>query len=324
MIDSSCRIGYHDAWPDGADKEIDMMNISTRFLPLKVLALVLYAHPGSAQVYDEMFDPSCRLLQGIDTVSVGKDMEPWVFTVEGVKENAEQSEAQSTTPKLTIRVLKTGRVVQVLDNFADIEGLGLTDINIDGYLDLRVEGHPMNLSPTFEFWTFSQQKAEFEMNPAFSGLNDYSIDVEKRQIRSSSQETGGRGGETTVYEVIDEGLNPIEYTSENRLDFEHQQLVSGMLQTVGLRSFLEESDDMGTLSTYHRKGDSLCLVEKVWIHIGVEPTQLEMANKVADCEPWGCYVFLKKEKYEYELVDGIQQIKRTLRYKVENSKWQPD
>jgi hypothetical protein len=289
------------------DKEINIIkHRSSRFIMAFVI-VVSGAIPANAQVFDDDYDSTCRLLRGNDTLSIGANMPLWVFTV--------------GNSKLSVRKLDTGEILQVIDSVRDVR-MGLTDINIDGYLDLRVEREPNNLDPTFDFWLFSQATMTFEYSEDFSRLLDYSIDAQRHEIESSSQLTGGRGGEKWRYAIEDNALRPIRHTYGNRLDYEAEAMVGGTLRTVEQSVENQVNDSVSTLSKYKMVGDSLCLFEKLWlVYPQHTPTEAQLANNVALCEPWGCYVLMRMEQYEYEVLHGHVHLKGVRRSKVQGDRW---
>ena len=225
---------------------------------------------------------------------------------------------------------ETDSLLQIVSDTGDYwePSLKFIDINLDGYLDMEFYVSYSNLVPIYSFWIYDSAKSLFIYSDEYSVLNDYSIDIEKREIESFAQSTGGRGGYTEKYKIVDGHLSLFETESSNYYDYERQEVINGVLKTVALEKEDWAKDDEGNhlsiIEIYKLVNDSLLSTEKNWLTaIGMPYPDDISDNDIYNCGPWGgCLKYLRKEVYSYDIESNGYIIKDTTRYQVINNKWE--
>jgi hypothetical protein len=170
-------------------------------------------------------------------------------------------------------------------------GVDYIDINLDGYLDIDIDLGVSNLTPIHSFWLFEKLDNKFYYSPDFSQLNAYNIDLDKKEINSYSQSTGGRGGSSEKYKVENGNLYLIETEYSNYYDYERKELINGILRTVEVDELNEVKDDEGNyinvINSYNLVDDSLLLTEKNWLIEFKGEDYSKYDSDTYDCGPWG-------------------------------------
>ena len=202
-------------------------------------------------------------------------------------------------------------------------GVEYVDVNLDGYLDLDIDLGSFNLTPFHSFWLYDQLKNEFYHSPEFSQLNDYSIDVDEKEIESYSPSTGGRGGYSDKYKIKNGNLFLMKTEYSNYYDYQRQEIVNNVLRTDSLVKTDWVSSVTSVFETYSLLNDSLLLTEKSWLTGVKSPYPDDIyENEIYNCGPWGgCMIYLWKEIYIYGNKKKSYTITDTLRYQVINNKW---
>jgi hypothetical protein len=264
----------------------------------------------------------------IDTIRVSNFPDSKIFLIKvDTTEITSKYNLRYLIAHIEITDLNKDSLIQTISDTSEMNyaagGVEYVDINLDGYLDLDLNLGLINLIPLHSFYLYNQFKDEYYYSPDFSQLNDYEIDVDKKEIESYSQSTGGRGGYRAKYKIKNDNLFLIEDENSNYYDYEHQKVINNVLRTDSL----VETDwvhSTAVLDTYTLVNDSLLLTEKSWLTGVAAPYPADIEeNHLYNCGSWGgCMKYLKKEIYFYGNRNKSYTIKDTLRYQVINNKWQ--
>ena len=272
-----------------------------------------------------------NVYEQVDTIKITNDPESMILIIKvdtfkikwesGFRDMINHIEVYDYSNKELIQTINDSS-----ESYSFAGGVDYVDINLDGYLDIDILLGISNLTPFHSFWLFDKLNNKFYSSPDFSQLNEYDIDVDKKEIDSYSQSTGGRGGYSEKFKIENGNLFLIEKEYSNYFDYERQEIINGVLRTVEL---IEEEwltdDDKGNgtsiINTYKLFYDSLLLTEKSWMTDLNGEDASKYNSDTYYCGPWGeCIKYLRKEVYSYNINDG-RLTQEILKYQVINNKW---
>lgn len=268
-------------------------------------------------------------VEQIDTIRISSSQESKLFIIKvDTSEIILKDDFNYLITKIEINNLNDNSLFQtIIDTSEMIFGAGgvdFVDVNLDGYLDLDLNLGYSNLMPIHSFWLYCPKTKQFFQSPEYSQLNDYDIDIDKKEIESYSQSTGGRGGSSEKYKIKNGNLVLLETEYSNFYEFVHQRLIDNILRTDSLVETGSSEDGTSIFEIYNLVKDSLLLTEKIWA-VDIEPPYSNEIydNEIYDCEPWGgCIKYLRKEIYLYGNKKQGYTVQDTVRYQVINNKWQ--
>jgi hypothetical protein len=264
----------------------------------------------------------------IDTIKISDSLKSKIFIIKAdTAEIISKDISNYLITQIEITDFNDNSIVQtIIDTSAMNFGVGeidFVDVNFDGYLDIDINLGFHDLTPFHSFWLYDNSKNIFYYSPEFSQLNDYSFDSDKKEIKSNSQSTGGRGGYSEILNVENGKLSLIETEYSNYNDYERKRLIKNVLRTDSLVETGSLNDGTSVFEIYNLVNDSLLLTEKSWL-VDLEmpfPKDVYM-NEIYNCGIWGgCMKYLRKEIYIYDDKQQIFSIQDTLKYQAVDNKW---
>jgi hypothetical protein len=280
-----------------------------KFLFIIILAV------GSSIIWAQISIEDGYYLNDRDTVIINKSLGSFIFSL-----SYDTLSVDQIVRKIEVLIPDSNKHVQtIIDSMDERGGISVVDINLDGYLDLRENYGFYQISPAYCFRLFDPRKNIFELLNELC-FSDYYIDTVSKVIEEHNQSTGGRGGESNKYKIINGRFQLIESIYSNKDEYEKKQLVNNSMRIVELAE-TEEADSFIIVLSYSLIYDSLRIVEKLWKIFTENPDEAEMKNKLICCEPYGCFLCFKKILYSYERKNG-KIYRNEKHFEVIDNKWE--
>ncbi len=267
----------------------------------------------------------------VDTVKICNSPQPKTFISKVITSEIKSEYDTELITDINIYNLSNETFLQSIRDTSIFNSFGgevdYLDINLDGYLDIDINLGYFNLVPSHSFWLFNSKDNKFYYSRDFSQLNDYSVDAEKKIIKSGEQSLSGSGGYSKKYKIENDSLILIETSYSDYYNSGKSELVNGELKTVERTSQEWETDrnnnQLIVLNKYKLIEDSLLIIEKNWLIEFKEKIEHSVYyDDIYDCSYLGyCLKYVKKEVYSYEKNKNGELIKNTEKYQVINDEW---
>jgi hypothetical protein len=305
-------------------------------MPTRLVLAILTTIIGmttTAQCQGFIGPDDARVLRPIDTVAIKDGTRPLILelVVEANRDSIEESEFAEPIGTLIIRDSQTGRILQRLDSLLCARPLCLSDVNLDGYRDLRIQDDPGNaVSRAFSFRLFDSLTSQFVHAADFEGLGEYVVDPTARTLSENHVSPGGKGNDECVSRIAMNTLEPLQRTSCDWLEEKKEEYVGGRWHLQEQQVSSETIDSIyghvTILRKYKLERDSLMLQEELVMKpIPGMPTAIQLRNRVADCWPWGqSYLFLQKTVFYLQGRENGRESPRGRRFVTRNDKWVRD
>jgi hypothetical protein len=211
-------------------------------------------------------DSSERFIRPIDTVAISGDSIRLVFKLLFHSADTYPSEIFFPWASLVIRDLRTGKVLQSIDSLRTDCPLCLTDVDMDGFLDLRYAAPvSFDLTPYYDFRLFDSDSGHFAASDDFKEIPEYTLHRTEGLLYAYEQLTGGRGGYETIYKVSPGTIEPLLRNTDVDFTVIHERFLNGDWQV--LEKILPDNDvhlDYANdkhLNQFRLVRDTLVLVE---------------------------------------------------------------
>lgn len=291
---------------------------------LSVLLLTFFPQP---KLYNQIVYQG-KIKQ--DTISISSKINPLIFIQECEVSKSPSGFEQQILNIKVIDFVSDSLIQLIKDSSAFCyPSIDNVDINLDGYLDIDIEGDHSGLSSSHVFWIYDSTKSIFVYSEEFSELYDYSIDHESHLIESYVHFLGGRGFSMKKYKILDGHLSIIESEYSEKNNYEHKEIINGVLRTTRLDEEKWEVDDEGNslivIDRYDLIHDSLMLTKRSWLTYfeGKITEDVYNMSDIYECGPWGeCLKYLRSEEYTYAFIDNNFVITNIRKYQVINDNFE--
>lgn len=233
--------------------------------------------------------------------------------------------------KIEILNINDSVPLQVIqDSVYGIEDYSFFDINFDGLLDIQVN-KPSTISGVnfpSDFWFYDSSSNKFLKSEEFSGLNNVTVDENKKEIQCEWNWAGRQVSHSTTFKVVEGHLKVIEEDEYERGNKEHKILVNDSLITDFQTIIVEGKDETGNW-VIKETNKELVYGELEIIRIlkknnynEVAPTIEQINSGIVFEDFSGRYIIIREDLFSYRKDVDNKRIVQIKTRKVVDNKWE--